>query len=237
MGSRSISRSPAYIPARSLDPYTLKLEVFDAETPEDCSQFTGEPGQGYALTITDNNGEHELHRDHGHAAEVARLHHGYRLYAVVTPQYASPYQNRRCDHLDLSRGLRGTGPALPRRADDLLMRLLVILVALWLVVLGCAALRSPATARRSQRSATRRTSRYFAYEEFSIGDEGTPPYATIGLVDLDDGRARARVRPGPRRRARRAAKSISRAPARGAGAWAACALPRPASATPRISLR
>lgn len=30
--------------------------------------------------------------------------------------------------------------------------------------------------------------RYFAYEEFSIGDEGQPPHATIGLVDLTTGR-------------------------------------------------
>lgn len=30
-------------------------------------------------------------------------------------------------------------------------------------------------------------SRYFAYEEFSIGDEGTPPHASVGIVDLTTG--------------------------------------------------
>ena len=29
--------------------------------------------------------------------------------------------------------------------------------------------------------------RYFAYEEFSIGDEGRPPFATIGIVDRSTG--------------------------------------------------
>jgi predicted secreted protein len=71
------------------DPYTLKLEVFDAETPEDCSQFTGEPGQGYGLTITGVDGDHELHRDVGMLPKSRGCITTYRLFAVVTQQYAS----------------------------------------------------------------------------------------------------------------------------------------------------
>lgn len=81
---------PGYFPGESLDPYSLSLEVFDAKTPEDCSQFTGEPGKGYALTLTDNNGEHELHRDTGTLPKSRGCITTYRLYAVVTPQYAAP---------------------------------------------------------------------------------------------------------------------------------------------------
>lgn len=84
---------PGYSPGETLDPYTLTLEVFDAKTPEDCAQFTGEPGQGYALTLTDNNGDHELHRDTGTLPKSRGCITGYRLFAVVTPQYAAPYQN------------------------------------------------------------------------------------------------------------------------------------------------
>ena len=66
------------------------------------------------------------------------------------------------------------------------MRLLLILVGIWLVVLGCAyALAGDsATFAPIGYSPDRR---YFAYEEFSIGDEGTPPHATIGIVDLTTG--------------------------------------------------
>lgn len=83
---------PGYFPGETLDKFTLTLEVFDAETPEDCSQYTGEPGKGYALTITGPSGDHELHRDQGVLPKSRGCITTYRLYAVVTPQYASPQQ-------------------------------------------------------------------------------------------------------------------------------------------------
>ena len=67
--------------------------MFDAKTAEDCAQFTGEPGQGYALTFTDNNGEHELHRDTGTLPKSRGCITATGSIAVVTPQYAAPYQN------------------------------------------------------------------------------------------------------------------------------------------------
>lgn len=84
---------PGYFPGETFDPYTLTLEVFDAETPEDCSQFTGEPGKGYALTLTDKSGDHELHRDSGMLPKSRGCITTYRLFAVVTPQYAQPERN------------------------------------------------------------------------------------------------------------------------------------------------
>jgi len=66
------------------------------------------------------------------------------------------------------------------------MRVLVTLVAVWFVVLGCAvaAAGDSATFAPIGYSEDRR---YFAYEEFSIGDEATQPFATIGLIDLTTG--------------------------------------------------
>lgn len=84
---------PGYFPGETTDPYSLKLEVFDAKTVDDCTLFAGELGKGYALTFTDNNGDHELHRDTGTLPKSRGCVTAYRLYAVVTPQYAAPYQN------------------------------------------------------------------------------------------------------------------------------------------------
>jgi predicted secreted protein len=81
---------PGYFPGETLDDYVLTLDVFDAETVEDCSQFTGEPGQGFALSIVDANGMRELHHDTGVLPKSRGCITGYRLFAVVTPQYASP---------------------------------------------------------------------------------------------------------------------------------------------------
>lgn len=84
---------PGYAPGETLDNYSLSLEVFDAKTIDDCSALTGEDGKGYALTFTDNNGQHELHRDTGTLPKSRGCIMDYRLYAVVTPQYAAPYKN------------------------------------------------------------------------------------------------------------------------------------------------
>jgi predicted secreted protein len=84
---------PGYFPGETLDEYVLTLDVFDADTVEDCSTYTGEPAKGYALTLVDNNGMHELHRDTGTLPKSRGCITGYRLYAVVTPQYAAPYRN------------------------------------------------------------------------------------------------------------------------------------------------
>jgi predicted secreted protein len=67
------------------------------------------------------------------------------------------------------------------------MRLLLILVAIWLVVLGCAYALAGDSATFAPVGYSA-DNRYFAYEEFSIGDEGHPPHATIGLLDVKTGR-------------------------------------------------
>ena len=72
--------------------------------------------------------------------------------------------------------------------------------------------------------------RYFAYEEFSIGDEGTPPYVTIKVVDLTTG-ALALGSPWTATSGEEGGKTISRASARGAGDGRRCARARPAPAT------
>ena len=84
---------PGYFPGETMDEYVLTLDVFDAETPEDCSAYTGETGKGYGLSIVDKNGMRELHRDQGMLPKSRGCITTYRLYAVVTPQYASPQQS------------------------------------------------------------------------------------------------------------------------------------------------
>ncbi len=79
---------PGYFPGETFDPYTLKLEVFDAKTPEDCTAYTIDPGQGFALTISDKDGAHELHRDEGMLPKSRGCITAYRIFAVVTQQYA-----------------------------------------------------------------------------------------------------------------------------------------------------
>jgi predicted secreted protein len=83
---------PGYFPGETIDEYVLTLDVFDAETAEDCSAYTGEPGKGYGLSIVGEDGMHELHRDAGMLPKSRGCITTYRLYAVVTPQYASPRQ-------------------------------------------------------------------------------------------------------------------------------------------------
>jgi predicted secreted protein len=68
------------------------------------------------------------------------------------------------------------------------MRRLPALAMVWFAVLGCAAALAGdhATFAPIGYSAD---NHYFAFEEFSIGDEATSPFATIGLVDLTTGTA------------------------------------------------
>lgn len=60
------------------------------------------------------------------------------------------------------------------------------LLTLWFVVLGCAAAAAGDFATFAPIGYSQ-DQRYFAYEVFSIGDEGTTPHATIGLIDLTTG--------------------------------------------------
>ncbi|MDO8358974.1 MAG: DUF2259 domain-containing protein [Devosia sp.] len=64
--------------------YTLTLETFPADSPEDCVGLTGEKGLGYALRFDDGETVRELHRD----AKLPKSRGcplDYRLYAVVQP--------------------------------------------------------------------------------------------------------------------------------------------------------
>lgn len=79
-----------YFPGETLDPYKLTLDVYDSQTPTDCSALTGELGKGYALSIAGNDGVvHELHRDEGMLPKSRGCITDYRIYAIVTQQYAS----------------------------------------------------------------------------------------------------------------------------------------------------
>ena len=66
------------------------------------------------------------------------------------------------------------------------MRLLLILIAIWLVVLGCARALAGDSATFAPIGYSE-DNRYYAYEEFSIGDESAPPFASIGIVDRTTG--------------------------------------------------
>jgi predicted secreted protein len=68
------------------------------------------------------------------------------------------------------------------------MRVLVVVIAAWFIVLGCAVAAAGDSATFAPIGYSE-DNRYFAYEQFSIGDEGTQPFASVALVDLTTGAA------------------------------------------------
>jgi predicted secreted protein len=67
------------------------------------------------------------------------------------------------------------------------MRLLFILIAVWFVVLGCGAFALAGDHATFAPLGYSEDRHFFAYEEFSIGDEATAPFATIGIIDMTTG--------------------------------------------------
>ena len=61
--------------------FTLALETFPADSPEDCVAYMGEKAVGYALTFDGD----EIHRDGASIPKSRGCPMDYRLYAVVTP--------------------------------------------------------------------------------------------------------------------------------------------------------
>jgi predicted secreted protein len=81
--------APGYFPNDPQGVFTLRMEILAAESPEDCESYLGDKAKGFALTLTDAQGERDLFRD-----DVLPRSRGcpttYRIYGVVAPQYATP---------------------------------------------------------------------------------------------------------------------------------------------------
>lgn len=81
--------APGYFPNDPQGVFTLTLDMFAAESSEDCEIYLGEKAKGYALTLTEAQSERELFRD-GVLPKSRGCPTTYRLYGVVAPLYATP---------------------------------------------------------------------------------------------------------------------------------------------------
>lgn len=80
--------TPGYFPNDPQGSFTLTLDLLSADSPEDCENYLGEKAKGFALTLTDAQGERELFRD-GVLPKTRGCPTTYRIYGVVAPLYAS----------------------------------------------------------------------------------------------------------------------------------------------------
>ena len=82
---------PGYFPGETFEEYQLTLEQFplaDSGDDLDCEELLGEQAKGFALSLTGEGLDVEVHRDE--AVPGSRVcPSSYRIYAVVAPQYAS----------------------------------------------------------------------------------------------------------------------------------------------------
>lgn len=82
---------PGYRPGALLAARKLTLEVYDASDDPNCIDFMGEPGKGFALTLSGSDIEtREVHRDAAPLPKSRGCVTAYRLYAVVTPADSDP---------------------------------------------------------------------------------------------------------------------------------------------------
>jgi predicted secreted protein len=73
----------SYIGSEPATLWTLELEIFDAQSPEDCVTYLGEEAKGYALLLQGNGVTRELHRDTGQLPRSRGCPTTYRIYGVV----------------------------------------------------------------------------------------------------------------------------------------------------------
>lgn len=76
---------PGYGPGALQAAQTLALETFPAGSPEPCADYLGEPALGFALTLANDDGISELHRDGDTLPRSRGCPTAYRVYAVVVP--------------------------------------------------------------------------------------------------------------------------------------------------------
>jgi len=81
--------APGYFPNDPQGVFTLTMDIFAAESPENCESLLADKAMGFSLTLTYAQGTRELFAD-----KVLPRSRGcpttYRIYGVVAPQYATP---------------------------------------------------------------------------------------------------------------------------------------------------
>jgi predicted secreted protein len=81
--------APGYFPNDPQGVSTLTMDIFTAESTENCESLLADKAMGFSLTLTDAQGARELFAD-----KVLPKSRGcpttYRIYGVVAPQYATP---------------------------------------------------------------------------------------------------------------------------------------------------
>src|SRR5690606_34542007 len=80
---------PGFAPGELVGMKELSLEIFEADSPEDCALFLGEAPKGFAVTLAAGGTSRELHRDGAMLPRSRGCPTGYRLHAVVVPQGAT----------------------------------------------------------------------------------------------------------------------------------------------------
>lgn len=73
----------SYVGSDPQTPWTLQLEIFDSQSPEDCVTFLGEEAKGYALLLQGDGVTRELHRDGDTLPRSRGCPTTYRVYGVV----------------------------------------------------------------------------------------------------------------------------------------------------------
>lgn len=78
---------PGYLPSMLLEEFELSLSTKPATTNDPCEEWFGTEAQGFALTLTDENGERIVHDDGEKLPASRGCAFNYRLYGVVMPFY------------------------------------------------------------------------------------------------------------------------------------------------------
>lgn len=82
---------PGYFPNNVQGAWTLALNTFPAELPQDCEGYIGEKANGIILTLS--GGEQpaqEIYRDETTLPEFRGCPTVYRIHAIVAPPYTAP---------------------------------------------------------------------------------------------------------------------------------------------------
>lgn len=82
---------PGYFPNNVLDPMTLTLNMFQADSPAQCEGLIGEKAKGIILSLSGGaEPAHEIYRDNTVLPESRGCPSVYRIHAIVAPQYTVP---------------------------------------------------------------------------------------------------------------------------------------------------
>ena len=75
--------APGHEAGALLEESRLGLEIFAADSPEDCETYLGEKPKGFGLVLEDETGKHALHRDGATLPASRGCPLTYRIYGVV----------------------------------------------------------------------------------------------------------------------------------------------------------